>query len=53
MKMGAVEKKVDNLKGKMETVKWYDCLMSAQMREELDMTANERKEYRVVMMGIT
>ena len=38
---------------KMEAKRWADCLVSARMREEIDATANAKKEDRVIITGLT
>ena len=38
---------------KIEAKRWADCLVSARMREEIDATANAKKEDRVIITGLT
>ena len=38
---------------KIEAKRWADCLVSARMREELDASANAKREDRVIVTGLT
>ncbi len=49
----SLEARMSCLENEVEERRWYDNLLFARTREELDTTSNKSKEDRIVMTGLT
>jgi hypothetical protein len=51
-KLDKMKKKMNKLEKKIHSDRWFDCIISAKMIEELDAISNGKKEDRVIITGL-